>query len=342
MVAWNRNADISAYNSLGFKVTAERFLQVTEVGQLHDALNEVVENKWPLLIIGGGSNLVLHDELPGAVINVATSGINVLADDEDQAIVEVGAGENWHGFVSHLLEMGLHGLENLALIPGSVGAAPVQNIGAYGVELADCFHSLTAYDRETGELVQISAEQCQFSYRNSIFKSSEKGRYIIWRVRFNLSSIFTPNLSYKGLTDYLSDQGVEHPTAHQVYTAVCEVRKQKLPVPSELGNAGSFFENPVVPEAQFQALKASFPDLVAYADKPGHFKLAAGWMIDKAGWKGYRDGAVGVYEKQALVLVHFGAGSATELLALADRIKASVSEKFNVSLEMEPRIYPHR
>lgn len=340
MVSWNSDVDLSGKNSLGFKVTAERFLQVDSIENLQLALTEVDQNNWPLLILGGGSNLVLKDYLPGAVISVATQGVHVLVDNESEAIVEVGAGENWHGFVGQLLQMGLHGLENLALIPGNVGAAPVQNIGAYGVELSDCFHSLTAYDRKVGELVQLSKEQCQFGYRDSIFKSKEPGRYIIWQVRFSLSSVFQPILSYKGLQEYLFSVGVREPNAHDVYKAVCEIRHSKLPTPSEIGNAGSFFENPVVPGAEYQRIKQEYPTLVAYPDRESHYKLAAGWLIDQAGWKGHCSGSVGVYDKQALVLVNHGGGSCTELLDLAKEIQDSVLEKFGVALQMEPRVYP--
>lgn len=269
---------------------------------------------------------MLADYLPGAVISVGCQGVRVLADDEDQAIVEVGAGENWHGFVGKLLEMGLHGLENLALIPGSVGAAPVQNIGAYGVELADCFHSLTAYDREQDELVQLNAEDCRFGYRDSLFKSVAPGRYIIWQVRFSLRTVFQPRLEYKALANHLKAEGIGQPGAQQVYQAVCEIRNSKLPVPTLIGNAGSFFENPVVTAEQHEQLKLQFPELVSYPDQPGFYKLAAGWLIDQAGWKGHNAGAVGVYEKQALVLVNHGGGDAQQLLQLAGQIRDSVQK----------------
>lgn len=340
MSNWQKGADLSERNSFGFKVTAERFTEISELEHLENALQDAAENGWSRLILGGGSNLILDSYLPGAVISIATKGIRVLADDESEAIVEVGAGENWHQFVTQLLNMGLHGLENLALIPGSVGAAPVQNIGAYGVELADCFHSLTAYDTEQKELVQLDRETCRFGYRDSIFKSVYPGRYIIWQVRFRLSSVFVPNLGYRGLTDYLVAKGIHEPNAHQVYEAVCAIRSEKLPVPTEIGNAGSFFENPVVPEALYEQIKQEHPNLVAFPDKPGHYKLAAGWLIDNAGWKGECREGVGVYHKQALVLVNRGGGDAKQLLALADEIKASILSRYGVSLSIEPRIYP--
>lgn len=340
MLNWENNADLTAANSFGFPVRAERFLKVDNIDDLESALTEVKENSWPLLILGGGSNLVLAEEIPGAVISVGFSGINILADEGLQVIVEAGAGENWHQFVGHLLEKGLHGLENLALIPGSVGAAPVQNIGAYGVEVAERLHSVIAYDRITGEVVQLNKPDCKFRYRNSTFKTEEKGRYIILKVRFTLDTEFTPVLTYKVLEECLAAKGVDKPDALQVYCEVCAIRNSKLPTPDQLGNAGSFFENPVVSADKYTELKQAFPQLVAYPEGDSCFKLAAGWLIDQAGWKGYRDGPVGVYPKQALVLVHYGQGSSEQLLALAEKIKISVYEKFAVHLEMEPRIYP--
>lgn len=340
MVQWQQQADLSQKNSFGFNVTAERYAAIETIEQLESALTEVETHNWPLLILGGGSNLVLQSTLPGAVISIAQYGVRVLADNETEAIVEVGAGENWHQFIGQLLNMGLHGLENLALIPGSVGAAPVQNIGAYGVELADCFHSLTAYDRKQKTLVQLDKDACGFGYRDSLFKSGEPGRYIIWQVRFRLSSRFTPDLSYRGLGDYFADHNISQPNAHDLYKAVCEIRQSKLPNPTEIGNAGSFFENPIVSAETYQRLQAQFPNLIAYPESQGGFKLAAGWLIDQAGWKGHQADRVGVYNKQALVLVNLGQGDAEQLLQLAQAIQASVHSKFGVKLKIEPRVYP--
>lgn len=340
MIAWIENADLTSRNTLGFQVSAERFVAVETLEHLELALRDVEKNRWPLLLLGGGSNLVLKSFIPGAVISVNLQGINILVDDESSAIVEVGAGVNWHHFVGCLLEMGLHGLENLALIPGNVGAAPVQNIGAYGVELADYFHSLTAYDRKTGELVQLNKDDCSFGYRDSLFKSKEPGRYIIWQVRFLLNTVFSPNLGYRALHDHLKQQGISSPEAYEVYRAVCEIRQSKLPTPDKIGNVGSFFENPIVHEEQYLQLKQRFPNLVAYPDAPGSYKLAAGWLIDQAGWKGHQAESVGVYDKQALVLVNLGEGDSEALLGLAKSIQDSVLEKFSVVLRMEPRIYP--
>ncbi|MFW1677790.1 UDP-N-acetylmuramate dehydrogenase [Pontibacter sp. JAM-7] len=340
MITWHENQDLTAANSFGLPVFAEHFVQVNQLTELVEALEQAEAKQWPVLILGGGSNLVLQPALPGAVIGIAAAGIHLLADDGDNVIVEAGAGENWHQFVRHLLQLGLHGLENLALIPGTVGAAPVQNIGAYGVEIADCLHSVIAYDRHAKSVVQLMAAECQLSYRDSLFKSQQPGRYIIWRVRFNLSTTFAPKLHYGALNQYLSQQGQDQPTPEQLVAAVCSVRASKLPDPATLGNAGSFFENPRVDASVYQALKQQFPDLVAYPEKNGQYKLAAGWLIDQAGWKGHRNGGVGVYDKQALVLVNLGGAEFVELMALAGDISASVKQRFGVSLQMEPRVYP--
>lgn len=340
MTGWMSQADLSAANSFGLNVTAEHFVQVHQLTELVEALEEAEAQQWPVLILGGGSNLVLQPVLPGAVIRVAAAGVDLLAGDAETAIVEVGAGENWHQFVCHLLTLGLHGLENLALIPGTVGAAPVQNIGAYGVEVSDCLHSVIAYDRHEKVVVQLMADQCRLSYRNSLFKSIKPGRYVIWRVRFRLDTAFQPKLHYGALQQYLTEQGQPNPSPAQLVAAVCAVRRSKLPDPALLGNAGSFFENPRVSAEQFKQLKAQFPGLVAYPEQDGRYKLAAGWLIDQAGWKGQSRGAVGVYEKQALVLVNHSQGSFRALMALADEIRTSVYNHFGVSLEMEPRVYP--
>ena len=340
MLDWVTKADLSHANSFGFKVTAERYVSVTHLSELKQALHEVKAHGWPLLILGGGSNLILHEYIPGAVISIDFTGIHVLADEGEQVILEANAGENWHAFVSRLLEMGLHGLENLALIPGNVGASPVQNIGAYGVEVSDRLHSVIAYDTQSEDIVQLSNIECKFRYRNSIFKSEEKGRYIILRVRFLLDTFFKPSLEYGALQSYIANKGVTQPQAHHVFEAVCDIRSSKLPDPQALGNAGSFFENPVVPEEKYNELKGIYPSLVGYPERLGFYKLAAGWLIDQAGWKGVCEGGVGVYEKQALVLVNHGQGTVNQLIALASQIQASVKEKYGVTLHMEPRIYP--
>ncbi|MDI3326098.1 UDP-N-acetylmuramate dehydrogenase [Pontibacterium granulatum] len=332
-----KNADLTALNSFGFASRAQYLFDAASDSELLEAVAFACEQELPFLVIGGGSNLVLDEYIPGVVVRQTSSGYRLLEEDEQSVLLEVAAGQNWHQLVEQTVHAGWSGLENMALIPGTVGAAPVQNIGAYGVELKDRFVSLTAYDREERVFVEFSASQCCFEYRNSIFKSGAPGRYIITRVRLRLSKLFAPRTGYGVLSHYLDGQDV---TAQRVFDAVVAIRQSKLPDPQDLGNAGSFFENPVVPVEQCERLRAEYPDLVAYPERDGFMKLAAGWLIDQAGWKGYRAGHVGVYEKQALVLVNYGQGSARELMMLAAKIQASVMEKYGVALVPEPRCYP--
>lgn len=339
MPCWTEQADLTNQNSFGFQVKAERYYQIHQSSELESALKDIELQQMPVLILGEGSNLILGKNIAGAVISIANKGINILADNGEQVIVEIAAGENWHQASLRLLEMGLHGLENLAFIPGTMGAAPIQNIGAYGVELSDCLHSLIVFDRQQSELVQLTAKDCEFGYRNSIFKSSQQGRYIIWQVRLLLNTKFTPILSYQGLERYLTQQQIQQPSAEQVHKAIGEIRQQKLPNPIQLGNAGSFFENPIISSEQHKQLLLSYPELVSYQETEDSYKLAAGWLIEQAGWKGYREGDAAVYTEQALVLVNYGNASAKQILQLADKIKHSVSQKFGIELKIEPRIY---
>lgn len=337
MIVPIENADLTALNSFGFSSRAQYLFEIEDEMQLCEAVAFAQQRQLPLRVIGGGSNLILGDYLPGVTLHFCRGGYRVLSEDGLALLLEVEAGQNWHRLVADTVAEGWCGLENLALIPGSAGAAPVQNIGAYGVELKDRFHSLRAYDLEQGAFVDLDAAQCKFGYRDSLFKSGVPGRYIISRIRLKLSKVFEPVIHYGGLAELLKGCAV---TAQSVFDTVVAVRRSKLPDPAALGNAGSFFENPVVPETQCEALRGRFPGLVSFPDRPGYCKLAAGWLIDQAGWKGYRQGSVGVYEKQALVLVHHGGGNAAELSALADAIRRSVLDKYGVALVAEPRVMP--
>jgi UDP-N-acetylmuramate dehydrogenase len=269
---------------------------------------------------------------------MATRGIRILSDDGRNVVIEAEAGEPWHPFVQHTLAQGLSGLENLSLIPGTVGAAPMQNIGAYGVEIKDVFAGLTALDRQTGELRDFTLAECNFAYRDSLFKQ-EPGRWLILRVRFTLDRAAHLHLEYGPVRQRLTEQGIEQPTATDVSQAICSIRNEKLPDPAVLGNAGSFFKNPLVPAALVARLKGEYPDLVAYAQPDGQMKLAAGWLIERAGWKGFRDADAGVHKLQALVLVNYGGATGLQLLNLAQRIQKDISERFHVDLEMEPNQY---
>ena len=263
---------------------------------------------------------------------------NLIALEVGKPIVEAEAGEPWHPFVQEMLARGLSGVENLSLIPGTVGAAPMQNIGAYGVELKDVFHSLVALDRENGELREFSLADCAFGYRDSVFKH-QTGRWLILRVRFKLSFAARLHLDYGPVRQRLQEQGINEPTPMHVSRAICEIRSEKLPDPAVLGNAGSFFKNPVVPAELAERIKQTHPGLVAYPQPDGQVKLAAGWLIEQAGWKGFREGDAGVHALQSLVLVNYGSATGRELLTLAQRIQADILERFGVTLEMEPNLY---
>ncbi|MCX4065684.1 UDP-N-acetylmuramate dehydrogenase [Pseudomonas sp. S1Bt30] len=331
-------ASLKPFNSFGIDVRAQLFAEARSDDDVREALAYAATHALPLLVIGGGSNLLLTRDIPALVLRMATQGIRVLHDDGMQVVVEAEAGEAWHPFVLWTLAHGFGGLENLSLIPGTVGAAPMQNIGAYGVEIKDVFAGLTALDRHTGELRDFSLEECRFAYRDSVFKH-ETGRWLILRVRFALSRASHLKLYYGPVQQRLAGQGITEATPSDVSRAICSIRQEKLPDPAVLGNAGSFFKNPLVSKALAEELKALYPDLVAYPQADGQMKLAAGWLIDKAGWKGFRDGDAGVHALQALVLVNYGGASGHDIANLAQRIQHDIAERFKVELEMEPNQY---
>lgn len=332
-----RDVSLRPYNSFAVEATAARFVEVHDEHELREALALARRDSLLLLLIGGGSNLLLTRDVDGLVVRMASRGRRILSESTAGVVVEAEAGEPWHPFVLWSLEQGLAGLENLSLIPGTVGAAPVQNIGAYGVELKDCFAGLTALNSETGEVREFLPQDCRFAYRDSLFKR-ESGRWLILRVRFLLSRTARVNLDYGPVRDRLLAEGVSAPSARDVSHAICAIRSEKLPDPAQLGNAGSFFKNPLVSAACAAQLTSRFPDLVSYPQGDGQVKLAAGWLIEKAGWKGYRDGDAGVHCLQALVLVNHGRASGSELLALALRIQLDIAERFGVDLEIEPNV----
>jgi UDP-N-acetylmuramate dehydrogenase len=329
---------LKPFNSFGIDVRAQLFAEAHGDADVREALAYAAAQAVPLLVIGGGSNLLLTRDIPALVLRMATRGIRVLRDDGKHVLVEAEAGEAWHPFVLWTLEHGLCGLENLSLIPGTVGAAPMQNIGAYGVEIKDVFAGLTALDRQTGELRDFNLEECNFAYRDSLFKH-ETGRWLILRVRFALSRVSHLKLDYGPVQQRLAGQGITEATPSDVSRAICSIRREKLPDPAELGNAGSFFKNPLVSQALAAELQGLYPDLVAYPQADGQMKLAAGWLIDKAGWKGFRDGDAGVHKMQALVLVNYGGATGHDIANLALRIQQDIAERFKVDLEMEPNQY---
>ncbi|MFY7975828.1 MAG: UDP-N-acetylmuramate dehydrogenase [Rubrivivax sp.] len=292
----------------------------------------------PKLVLGGGSNVVLTRDVAGVVLKVEVMGRRLVQESAEGWLVEVGAGENWHDIVAWTLDQGWPGLENLALIPGSVGAAPVQNIGAYGVELKDRFHSLDAVDLVTGRNVTLDTQACHFGYRDSVFKNDLAGKSLIVRVRFWLPRPWQPMLGYLDLERKMAETGDTAPSARTIFDWVCAIRRAKLPDPAEIGNVGSFFKNPVVSPEQCRDIIGRDPEIVHYPLADGSCKLAAGWLIDACGWKGKSVGRAGVYERQALVLVNRGGATGAEVVTLARAIQESVYGRFGIRLEPEPMI----
>lgn len=330
--------DLASYNTFGVPARAERFGRFASVDSLRELLRAA--GTPPSLLLGGGSNLLLLDRLPGVVLRNEIHGFHPVEETEEAVLLRVGAGENWHATVLRTLDRGWQGLENLALIPGSVGAAPVQNIGAYGVELQDVCERLEALEWTTGETHTFERADCRFGYRDSFFKQEGRGRFCILAVYLRLrKSSFQTNTSYGAIREVLG-LAAEEPEndPRRVAEAVIEIRLSKLPDWRELGNAGSFFKNPIVTAEQHEALLAKHPDAPAYALPDGHYKLAAGWLIDRAGWKGRREGAVGCYEKQALVLVNYGGATGRDILAFSRQIAGDVEAKFGVALEREVNV----
>ena len=334
-------ARLDARNTFGVHATAPMLVEVADATTLPELFGYPMLRDGPVLVLGGGSNLLFAGDPPGATLALTAQRIEMLEDDGTGAIVRADAGVAWHDFVLWTLGHGLCGLENLALIPGTVGAAPIQNIGAYGVEVRERIHAVEAFDRKSGGFVRFAAGECEFAYRDSLFKRDPE-HYIVVAVEFALSRTPALKLEYAGIGEELQAMGVEAaPRASQVAEAVIRIRRRKLPDPALLGNAGSFFKNPIVPVAQADALlarHASMPVFRGAGDDSR--KLSAAWLIDQCGWKGYRDddGDAGVAPSHALVLVNHGSATGTQLLDLARRIAASVRERFGVSIEPEPRI----
>ena len=331
------NISLKAFNTFGVDAVAHSFITVSSVAQLEHVFNDLISSDQSYLILGGGSNLLFTQDYKGLVVKNEIEGIDVVNEDDEYVYVKAGAGVNWHEFVLHCINQDWGGVENLSLIPGTVGAAPVQNIGAYGVELKDVLHSLRFWDIRQHQLVEFNNADCGFGYRNSVFKQDLKGQAVICDVTFKLTKKHKIKIGYGAIQDQLSKLDITEPTIRDVSNAVIAIRTSKLPDPKLIGNAGSFFKNPVVTKHFFEKLQKCYPDVVAYPSG-ADVKLAAGWLIEQAGWKGFHEGSVGCYEKQALVLVNFGGATGKEILNLAQRIKSSVRGKFDVELEMEVNV----
>jgi UDP-N-acetylmuramate dehydrogenase len=332
-------ASLKGFNSLSLPSSAEFFCSVTDEHQIQQALDYARDNDLTVTPLGGGSNLVLAGDIAGLVIYLDLKGISCHEFDSDVVHISLAAGENWHKAVEYCLEQGWYGLENLSLIPGNIGAAPIQNIGAYGVELRDYFISLKAIDISTGEVVVMDKQACEFGYRDSIFKQALNNRFLITEVTLALSTRANINIGYPALAEALGvGLGQDASTPKMVSAAVCAIRRAKLPDPEVIPNAGSFFKNPVVGSDALNELLKANKTMPHYPQDQGGAKIPAAWLIDQCEFKGLRSGNVGVHEHQALVLVNFG-GTGTELLALAGSIQDAVQERFSIALEIEPRIY---
>ncbi len=337
-LSFERRASLRAFNSFGLPSTAAVLVRLHSDVDVRRVVDHPEFGPAPKLILGGGSNLVLTRDVAALVLKVEIAGRRLVAQTEDAFIVEAGAGENWHDFVAWTLQQGWPGLENLALIPGLVGAAPVQNIGAYGVELKDRFDSLDGVDLVTGRSVTLHASQCAFGYRDSVFKHALAGRRVILSITLALPRQWKAVAGYADVSQELKARAIQQPGPRDIFDAVVAIRRRKLPDPATIGNAGSFFKNPIVSRDDYRGLIAHHPSLVGYPLPGGRVKLAAAWLIDAAGLKGATRGRAGVYEKQALVLVNRGGASGGEILALAREVQDKVAEKFGIRLEPEPVI----
>ncbi|MFZ4546211.1 MAG: UDP-N-acetylmuramate dehydrogenase [Bacteroidales bacterium] len=332
------NVSIRGLNTFHIDSTARYFIEVNNYEQLSELIKSEFLDKNSILLLGGGSNLLFTNNFKGIVVQIRNKGIEVYENTGNSVLVKVAAGENWHEFVSYCVGKGFGGLENLSLIPGNVGSCPIQNIGAYGVEVKDSFYSLEAVDLKTGELNIFHYPECNFGYRDSIFKGELKGKFAIWSVTFQLNLNPVVHVEYGAIKQELEAKGIENPGIRDVSEAVCAIRQSKLPDPEILGNAGSFFKNPTVDLKFADKLRESFPKLVSYTLADGNEKLAAGWLIEQCGWKGFREGDAGVHQNQALVLVNYGNASGSQILTLAHKVQNSVYERFGVKLEMEVNV----
>ena len=328
------------FNSFAVDAYAKELFILESNAQLDEVLTRLNDADQSL-IIGGGSNILFRQDFHGLVAVNQLKGRQLLSEDNDFVIIKAGAGENWHDFVRWTLANNYYGLENLSLIPGTVGAAPVQNIGAYGVELAQYIENLEVVDLESNERQILFQSECEFAYRDSIFKK-QLDRYLIVSVNFKLSKQLDPVLGYSGVRDKLIEQGVQinNPTALQISDAVCALRISKLPLPEKIGNAGSFFKNPTADSEVCTDLRMRYPDMPQYKQPSGQYKISAAWLIEQCGWKGFREGDAGVYLHHALVLVNHGQATGRQIWQLADKIQHSVLDKFGIEIEPEPRIIP--
>ncbi|WP_147678365.1 UDP-N-acetylmuramate dehydrogenase [Algibacter pacificus] len=331
------NISLKPYNTFGIDAVAKHFTSVSTIQDLQKVLKlETYPNK---LILGGGSNMLLTKDFNGLALHINLKGIKIISEDKNHAIVKAQAGENWHEFVQWCLKHDFGGLENLSLIPGNVGTTPIQNIGAYGVEIKDTFESCEAINLKTLQFENFSKEDCHFGYRNSTFKQENKGKYIITSVCFKLTKKnHNLHINYGTIATQLEENGIKTPTIQDISKAVITIRKSKLPNPKNIGNSGSFFKNPVISKSEFETLTKNFPDIPNYPVSEQEIKIPAGWLIEKSGFKGKQFGNYGVHKKQALVLVNYGGAQGLDILKLSQLIQKTVKRLFNISIEAEVNI----
>ena len=342
MFQLQKNVNLQALSTFHLPAQAAFYGELTDEKQLPEICALPEFNQQTVLWLGGGSNVLFLDDFPYLIIKLANKGIREIARENGKVLIQAAAGEVWHDFVQHTLSLGLSGLENLSLIPGTVGASPVQNIGAYGVEVKDRIHSVRCFDLEKQTFIELSNADCAFAYRDSFFKRAGKKRYVIVAVTFVLDETFVANIRYGDVAKVLAEQvGEREITAQDVANAVCSIRRNKLPNPNEIGNVGSFYHNPIVSREQADALLQTFPEMPHYPLANGRVKLAAGWLIDQCGLKGKSIGGAAVHEKQALVLINKNnQASAADLIALSDYVVQTVAQRFAVTLQPEPNWLP--
>lgn len=332
------NVDLAPYNTLHIETKAASFLSITSREQLVSFIKESEQEYSELFVLGGGSNILFADDFEGLILHVAIKGREVIEETDGFVNLQVGAGENWHETVRYCVDQGWGGIENLSLIPGTVGAAPIQNIGAYGVELEEVFQSLIAVELKTGNSKVFYKEDCRFGYRDSIFKNELKGKFVVTHVTLSLSKDPELNTSYGAIGKELKNRNIQHPTIRDISQVVMDIRNSKLPNPDELGNAGSFFKNPIVSRQKYEHLKMKYPSVPGYELNDIETKIPAGWLIEEAGLKGMKYGNAGTYKQQALVIVNHGGATGKEIMELADKIRTSVKNKFGIELVPEVNI----
>ena len=331
------NFSLKSLNTFGVEAFAASFVDIEQENDLKLLFSNEQLKNYPRLVLGGGSNVLFTNDFRGLVIHIKIQGLKAEVQGDD-ILVTAGAGVVWNDLVNYCVDNEFAGIENLSLIPGSVGASPVQNIGAYGVELQDIFHSCLAFEIASGSVRVFEKDDCGFSYRDSVFKSALKGLYIITEVSFKLSKKFHPKITYGAISDELQKRGINNPSIKDLSTVVSHIRVSKLPDPATIGNAGSFFKNPVIPHAQFLKLKTDFPETVHFPAEDGYIKISAGWLIEHCGWKGKVVGNTGTWKNQALVLVNHGNATGDEIFQFSESIIESVYAKFGIMLEREVNI----